>query len=249
MENPGLPKPNVSYRPQDPDFLDDRTIKGMICNPIYAGVPPFQRIISDEAWVQAATQLIAEEGPEQFLVNVLFMLRQSLENLINNQGNSAPVPVAEATSLYCYHDDFPLIEMHGAYVCVAEYIFEHLDDTPITDLISNPEPALVFQNGHTLPLISPQTGQPFRLADEDQFLNNLSGLSLIDAEWEDDTQAIILYFGHAPGGENNPLTEGVDPAMEESEAFNAIDSLAVHLDSIRAMTCPYLPGLPSFLDR
>ena len=256
MENSGLPKPNVSYEVQNPDALDDQTIKGMICNPIYAGIPPFQQIVSDEAWIQAASQLISEEGPEQFLVNMLYMLRQSMGSYANQ---AQPAAVAEETPLYCYHDDFPMIEVYGNYVCVAEYIFEHLEESPITDLVLEPELALVFQNGHTLPLLDPVSGHPFYVDNEDEFLTHFNGLSIIDIEWHDQSQGLILYFD-SPGADlsessiddeasyiEQEFTEQefielglTEQEFAEQELSGAVASLAVHLDSIRLMTCPYL---------
>jgi len=71
----------------DPEFnvMDDErqpftpeAVRGIICNPIYAGVPPFEPIVDEETWVRAATTGIREQGVEQFLVNMLFVLRRSM---------------------------------------------------------------------------------------------------------------------------------------------------------------------------
>ena len=62
---------------QEGDFTA-ADILGMVCNPIYAGVGPFPQLISDEEWVAAASQAIKKEGEEQFLVNMLYLLRLSL---------------------------------------------------------------------------------------------------------------------------------------------------------------------------
>jgi hypothetical protein len=64
------------------DGLDsEENIRGLICNPIYAGVGPFPRMVADEVWIGSAAKLIREEGPEQFLVNMLYVLRRSFEAL------------------------------------------------------------------------------------------------------------------------------------------------------------------------
>jgi hypothetical protein len=237
MKKSALPKPNVTYVPLNSDVRDEKSVKGMICNPIYTGVPPFRRIVSDEAWIQAAMQLIAEEGPEQFLVNMLYMLRQSMREHQADQA-TAITPDTEdisfefatpALPLYCYHDDFPMVEIQGAYVCVAEYIFEHLDNVPVTDLITRPTLTLIFQNGHTLPLIQPEYDQSIPPNDEDQLLNILNGLSIIDVEWDDENQAITLDFG-------SPIIN------DEEEEITPAVFITVHLDSIRQMTCPYQSG-------
>jgi len=242
MEKPGLPKPNVHYPSPSSDTLDEEGIKGMVCNPIYAGLPPFPQVISDEAWVQAAAQLINEEGPEQFLVNMLYMLRQSMDRHLNPPAPatstisadeaSGPSASSSSISLYCYHDDFPMIEIRGMVVCVAEYIFEHLDNAPITDLITQPELALVFQNGHTLPLLPADSDYPLELDDEDMLLENLTGLSIVDVEWDDDYQNLILYFGHLISDDD----DDDDDAYTETRPMA---SIAIQLDAIHNMTCPH----------
>jgi hypothetical protein len=48
----------------------------MLINPIYTGVGPFPRLVEDAAWGRACAKLIEEEGADQFLVNLLFVLRE-----------------------------------------------------------------------------------------------------------------------------------------------------------------------------
>ena len=76
-----LPKPNVVVAKSGtpPYELSPEAIKGILVNPIYAGIGPFPRTVEDEAWVRAGSKLIEEEGPEQFLVNLLYVLRESLD--------------------------------------------------------------------------------------------------------------------------------------------------------------------------
>lgn len=73
-----LPRPNVvvakSGAPHDE--LSPEQIRGLLLNPIYAGVGPYPRFVEDEAWVRACAQLIEEDGAEQFLVNLLYVLRE-----------------------------------------------------------------------------------------------------------------------------------------------------------------------------
>ncbi|QJW98471.1 hypothetical protein FTUN_6061 [Frigoriglobus tundricola] len=56
-------------------------IRGLLANPVYAGIGPFPQLVPDEQWVRAAARAIREDGPEQFLVNLLFVLRQSLTDI------------------------------------------------------------------------------------------------------------------------------------------------------------------------
>ena len=58
--------------------LSPEAIRGILVNPIYAGVGPFPRLVEDAAWVRACAKLIEKDGSEQFLVNLLFVLRECL---------------------------------------------------------------------------------------------------------------------------------------------------------------------------
>ncbi len=74
-----LPRPNAAFRTNDQTGdITPAEIRGMVCNPIYAGMGPFPALVSDEQWVAAATTAIHNEGAEQFLVNLLYVLRQTL---------------------------------------------------------------------------------------------------------------------------------------------------------------------------
>jgi hypothetical protein len=73
-----LPTPNVVVARSGTPMheLSAAAIKGILVNPIYTGIGPFPRLVEDEAWVRAGAKLIDEEGAQQFLVNLLFVLRQ-----------------------------------------------------------------------------------------------------------------------------------------------------------------------------
>ncbi len=77
-----LPQPNARMKPggSGADFTEAE-IRGLIANPVYAGIGPFPQLVSDEQWVRAAARAIQEDGREQFLVNLLHVLRQSLEQV------------------------------------------------------------------------------------------------------------------------------------------------------------------------
>jgi len=76
--NQPLPVPNVVVpRAGTPRHeLSPQAVKGILINPIYTGIGPFPRLVQDEAWVRASAKLIAEEGADQFLVNLLYVLRE-----------------------------------------------------------------------------------------------------------------------------------------------------------------------------
>jgi hypothetical protein len=77
-----MKNPNVEYRPHGDVGTAPWTeaqVKGVICNPCYVGFGPFTQVVPDEQWVAAALVQIKREGAEQFLVNMLAMLRASAE--------------------------------------------------------------------------------------------------------------------------------------------------------------------------
>jgi hypothetical protein len=76
-----LPTPNVIVARSGTPMheLSPEAIKGILVNPIYTGLGPFPRLIEDEAWIRSCTKLIEEEGTEQFLVNLLYVLRESFQ--------------------------------------------------------------------------------------------------------------------------------------------------------------------------
>src|SRR5450755_1459498 len=78
--NKPLPAPNVvvAMAGTPPQQLSPEAVKGILVNPIYTGIGPFPRLVEDEAWVRACARLIEEEGSEQFLVNLLHVLRECL---------------------------------------------------------------------------------------------------------------------------------------------------------------------------
>lgn len=71
-----MKKPNAVMCTKRPTTIEE--VRGMVCNPIYAGVGAYPALVSDETWVGAAKQAIKEDGEEQFLVNMLYVLRQSM---------------------------------------------------------------------------------------------------------------------------------------------------------------------------
>jgi hypothetical protein len=76
-----LPVPNVvvARSGTPPQQLSLEAVKGILVNPIYTGVGPFPRLVEDAAWVRACAKLIEEEGAQQFLVNLLYVLRECFQ--------------------------------------------------------------------------------------------------------------------------------------------------------------------------
>jgi len=74
-----LPEPTVAFPTSEssPDDWTESDLRAILTNPVYAGIGPYPPYISDAQWVACAKKLVAEEGPEQFLVNLLHVLRAS----------------------------------------------------------------------------------------------------------------------------------------------------------------------------
>jgi hypothetical protein len=78
---PSLPAPNVvvvraGIRLEE---LSPEAVRRILVNPIYTGVGPFPRLVQDEVWVRACAKLIEEEGAQQFLVNLLYVLKECFQ--------------------------------------------------------------------------------------------------------------------------------------------------------------------------
>jgi hypothetical protein len=67
-----LPRPNAVAPMSGETNWTAEKVKGLLCNPLYIGHP-----LSEEEWVRGAIQMIKEEGREQFLVNLVAVLRQT----------------------------------------------------------------------------------------------------------------------------------------------------------------------------
>ena len=75
-----LPKVNAVQRESgDESPWTPEQVRGVISNPCYAGIGPYPPLVPEDAWIHTAARTIATDGAEQFLVNMLEMLRQSFE--------------------------------------------------------------------------------------------------------------------------------------------------------------------------
>ena len=74
-----LPKPNVDLTASEDGEMTAEKVRALFCNPLFAGISPnFPKLIDDETWVRAAAQAIREHGSEQWLVNMIYVLREFL---------------------------------------------------------------------------------------------------------------------------------------------------------------------------
>jgi hypothetical protein len=77
-ENP-IPKPTVQSRTGSSWAASD--VRAVLCNPVNVGLGPFKQIVPEDLWLKGAEKQVAEHGAEQFLVNVLFMLKDSFKRV------------------------------------------------------------------------------------------------------------------------------------------------------------------------
>jgi len=63
-------------RPDQGPWTPDQ-VRDTLRNPIYAGLGSYLPIVGDEEWIKANARLIREEGPEQYLANLLRVLRDT----------------------------------------------------------------------------------------------------------------------------------------------------------------------------
>jgi hypothetical protein len=79
-----VPLPNVSFQ-GDPDWNKDgwnkEMVGGILCNPVLAGVPPFKAAVDEQAWIAAGVRMVGEVGLRQYLVNVLYQLKKSVNGV------------------------------------------------------------------------------------------------------------------------------------------------------------------------
>ena len=56
---------------------DTNVMWNLFATPMYTGLADFPRFVSDERWVHSAALLMRDSGIEQFLVNMLYLIRRS----------------------------------------------------------------------------------------------------------------------------------------------------------------------------
>jgi hypothetical protein len=56
-------------------------VGGILCNPVYAGIPPFPAMVDDQTWINTGVKLAREIGLRQYLVNLLYELKKSMPSV------------------------------------------------------------------------------------------------------------------------------------------------------------------------
>src|SRR5579864_6390277 len=75
-----LPAPNIEFvaAGDAPHALEVNGLRAMFMNPVYAGVGPYPAMVTDDVFVPVNASMIRRDGPDQYLVNLLYLLRRSL---------------------------------------------------------------------------------------------------------------------------------------------------------------------------
>ena len=135
--------------------------------------------------------------------------------------------------LRCEEHNCPMIQVGENYECVIERVDAHLGGKRVKDIVPGKRKTpltLVFEDGHTLPLLCPDCGGALHVApeDEDQVLDQSAGLYLVGVAYVEpstEPEGIALAFASDP-----------DADLEDPEA--ELEEVALHLDSARRLTCP-----------
>jgi hypothetical protein len=71
--------------------MKEDDIPEMLCNPIYAGLPPlFPQLVSEDQWINSSARLIRELGPETYLRTMLRTLRASIKVVTEEEEEDSP---------------------------------------------------------------------------------------------------------------------------------------------------------------
>lgn len=135
--------------------------------------------------------------------------------------------------LRCHEHRCPMLQIGDRYECVIERVDAHLGGKQVKDIVPDNQGVpftLVFEDGHTLPLLCPDCGRSLHVApeNEERVLNEAAGLYLVGlayVEQEEEPSGLALVFARDPNADlENPET----PTEE----------IMLHLDSARRLTCP-----------
>ena len=134
----------------------------------------------------------------------------------------------------CAEHDCPMMLIDDGYVCMLEYIDEHLGGGQVKDLVVVEDGliTLLFDDDHELPLLCPHCGDPIDI-DEDEFLNDMAGLYLVALQWVPAAPAEEVYEGIEFLFAADPDVD-IDALSGEAD----VESLLLHPDSARDLVCP-----------
>ena len=56
-------------------------VGGVLCNPVLAEIPPFEAAVDEQAWIAAGVRLAGKFGLRQYLINILYQLKESISGV------------------------------------------------------------------------------------------------------------------------------------------------------------------------
>lgn len=135
--------------------------------------------------------------------------------------------------LRCSEHGCPMIRVGDNYECVIERVDAHLGGKRVKDILPGNRRtpfALVFEDGHTLPLLCPDCGRSLHVApeNEEQALDEASGLFLVG----------LAYVAPGEDPEGLALVFARDPDADVADPETPTQEILLHLDSARKLTCP-----------
>ena len=72
-----LPDVIVPERGDDSSDFGMAEFKGVTMNPAYTRIGHYPRMVNDDRWIEAARRVFDNDGPDQFFVNLLYILRRT----------------------------------------------------------------------------------------------------------------------------------------------------------------------------
>lgn len=131
----------------------------------------------------------------------------------------------------CPEHDCPTLLVSGVRECLFDFVDEHLGGLAVTDLVpdsGDDRPgALVFSDGHSLPLLCPHCAKAAYLEDPDQLLAQVAGLYLVALDYVEDEE-----------GKNLLLLLAAEPDADPEDEAVTIVEVSTHPESARRLRCP-----------
>lgn len=131
----------------------------------------------------------------------------------------------------CETHGCPLIEAGGETQCLFDFVDDHLGGRSVVDLVPDSGEghpgALVFDDGHTLPLLCPHCAEAAWLEDPETLLAQVAGRYLVGLE-----------YAEGPDGKELLLLMAPEPEVDLDDEDLELIEVATHPESVRRLTCP-----------
>ena len=77
-------------------------VGGILCNPVFAGIPPFEAAVDEATWIAAGVRMVGSGGLRQYLVNVLYRIEEVDAERGERIGGFSPKLISAAASTFLY---------------------------------------------------------------------------------------------------------------------------------------------------